>query len=132
MFATSRQALEGDCFGEWLCNLEGEDHTDNFFGESYLFVPYQHKGVGIFTGVDAFGYPAAVTVDSNLNLDAPQRELLSWHHKLGCGFSRIQALMKGHERTDESGQSMYYPPVITPRKPSAASCPIPKAAALSS
>ena len=113
-FVAVQQQLEGDFLGTWNCSLSGED-SDNFFGEQFGFSPYQ-----------AFSFPAAVTVPENQNLDAAQKELLSWHLKLGAGFRRIQQLMKGHSKVNEDGTTMWHPPVIPVKKASAATVAIPK------
>jgi hypothetical protein len=118
-FIAGRQALDGQLVGTWNCTLLGDD-ADNFFGENYQFRPYQH------VPYKASAYPAAVTVDNNPNLSGAQKEVLAWHHKLACGFNRVQNLMKGHSRTDTEGRTIWHPPVIPIKTGSAGTCTPPK------
>ena len=66
-----------------------------------------------------------VGVESNQNLSAGQKELLLWHWKLGISMHRVQELMKGHKAVDPFNKTTFFQPVITPRHPSAATCPVP-------
>ena len=113
-FISVQQQMEGDFLGTWNCSLVGED-ADNFFGQQFAFSPFQ-----------AYSFPASVTIPTNHNLDEPQKELLQWHFKLGAGFRRIQKLMKGHSRTASDGSSVWHPPIIPTKKPSAATCTPPQ------
>ena len=76
------------------------------------------------TGVELM-FPC-VSSNENVNLTPGQRELLLWHWKLGFGMQRVQELMKGHSSKDSAGKTSWMPPVIHPKVPSAASCPLPK------
>ena len=44
-----------------------------------------------------------VGVDENQNLSGPQKELLTWHWKLGIGMQRIQEMMRETKAVDDNG-----------------------------
>lgn len=69
-----------------------------------------------------------VADDLNPNLTGGQKELLLWHWKLGISMSRIQELMVPHQAIDSNGLRDMMPSVITPKFPTAATCPIPRCA----
>ena len=66
-----------------------------------------------------------VGTEENTNLSGPQKELLTWHWKLGVGMQRIQEMMRETKAIDDAGRELILPPVITPTFASTPNCPIP-------
>ena len=66
-----------------------------------------------------------VGTDDNANLSGPQKELLTWHWKLGIGMQRIQEMMRENKAIDADGSEHILPPVIYPTFASMPNCPIP-------
>ena len=66
-----------------------------------------------------------VGTDENANLLVPQKELLTWHWKLGIGMQRIQEMMRENKAIDGNGREHILPPVISPTFASMPNCPIP-------
>jgi hypothetical protein len=67
-----------------------------------------------------------VGTDENINLSGPQKELLTWHWKLGVGMQRIQEMMREIKAVDDNGIETILPPVISPKFASTPCCPVPK------
>ena len=66
-----------------------------------------------------------VGTEENTNLSGPQKELLTWHWKLGVGMQRIQEMMRETKAIDDAGRELVLPPVITPTFASTPNCLIP-------
>ena len=64
--------------------------------------------------------------DERINLSGPQKELLTWHWKLGVGMQRIQEMMGETKAVDDNGNETILPPVISPKFASTPCCPVPK------
>jgi hypothetical protein len=64
--------------------------------------------------------------DKNINLSGPQKELLTWHWKLGVSMQWIQEMMTETKAVDDDGKETILPPVIPPKFASTSCCPIPK------
>ena len=105
--------------GSWnLTRIEDEDF-DTPTEVDYSF--------GLFDGI--LNAAQCTTSESNANLSAPQKELLLWHHRLGCSMKKAQYLMKPHTRAkSEGGPSVRYPPVIPTRHASTSTCDPPMCA----
>ncbi len=76
-------------------------------------------------GCDNIICPCVGTED-NANLSGPQKELLTWHWKLGVSMGRIQKMMRENKAVDDTGRETMLPPVIPPKFASTPNCPIPK------
>ena len=60
------------------------------------------------------GCPCAGT-EGNTNLSGPQKELLTWHWKLGVGMQKVQDIMWESKAIDDDGSNKILPPVISPK-----------------
>jgi hypothetical protein len=69
---------------------------------------------------------SCVGSDENINPSGPQKELLTWHWKLGFGMQWIPKMMRETKADDDDGKETILPPVITPKFASTSCCPIPK------
>ena len=67
-----------------------------------------------------------VGTEDNANLSGPQKELLTWHWKLGISMGQIQKMMRENKAVDDTGRETILPPVIPPKFASTPNCPIPK------
>ena len=68
--------------------------------------------------------PCVASAD-NVHLSGAQKELITWHWKLGIDMRRIQELMRTHALEEPSGITGVMDKVIQPQIPAASSCPIP-------
>ena len=66
-----------------------------------------------------------VGTTENTNLSGPQKELSTWHWKLGIGMQRNQEMMWETMAIDDDGKELILPPVITPTFSSTPHCPTP-------
>ena len=64
-----------------------------------------------------------VGTDENINLSGPQKELLTWHWKLGVGMQRIQEMMRETKAIDDNGNKTILSPMISPKFVSTPCCP---------
>jgi hypothetical protein len=68
---------------------------------------------------------ACVGMEENTNLLGPQKELLTWHWKLGVGMQRILEMMWETKAIDDDGRKLVLPPVFIPTFAYTLNCPIP-------
>ena len=98
------QHFSGSFFGRWRTTYccEGEDE------ESYEFTPFMH-----YSGRSQMEeFNNCVSGERNPNLSPGQKELLTWHYRLGISLRHVQYLMQSHEREDAEGNSMRIGAVI--------------------
>ena len=103
------EARQVDIFGDFLTSSQFDKNPD-------VDAEYQYYS--------KLCCPCVGTED-NINLSAPQRELLLWHWRLGISMRRVQELMTSHLGVDPYGVKKYFPPIIHPKYRSASSCKIP-------
>ena len=110
------QQSEGFFFGRWTTvRIEDQGHAAEQ-EVTYEFSPHKHHTL------------PCVTTESNSNLSAAQKEVLQWHFRLGCSLKQVQYMMSGHESKDFEGNSLWCPPIIPVKLPTARTCALPKCA----
>ncbi len=68
---------------------------------------------------------ACVGAAENENISAAQKELLTWHWKLGIRMYRIQEMIQEWHYEDPDGRTTILPAILQPKNTSARNCIVP-------
>ena len=106
-----------------FCGLSGVDSMFQFPSSKSTFNTAVHE---LLDDVWETNICPCIGKEDNANLSGPQKELLTWHWKLGVGMDLIQKMMRENKAVDDNGCETILPPVIPPKFASTPNCPIPK------
>ena len=105
-----------------FCGLSGVDSLSQFPSSQSMLNAVDKSVDNVWDNIIC----PCVGTEDNANLSGPQKELLTWHWKLGISMGRIQKMMRENKAVDDTGRETILPPVISPKFASTPNCPIPK------